>query len=73
MSQESLGEVSSRTYVSTLERGLKSPTLRKIDALAAALQVHPLTLIAMCYSSDFPSGLDALLKHVEQEVKGLSN
>ncbi|HDS1816153.1 helix-turn-helix transcriptional regulator [Pseudomonas fulva] len=43
--QEDLGEVSSRTYVSTLERGLKSPTLEKLVELAVRMDVHPLSLL----------------------------
>jgi transcriptional regulator with XRE-family HTH domain len=50
VSQEDLGELSSRTYVSTLERGLKSPTLQKIEQLAQMLEVHPLTLLVLSYS-----------------------
>ncbi|WP_406807514.1 helix-turn-helix domain-containing protein [Burkholderia pseudomallei] len=34
VSQEDFGIVSSRTYVSTVERGLKSPTLGKIGFIA---------------------------------------
>lgn len=46
MPQEALDNVSSRTYISSLERGLKSPTLDKIDQIAKELNVHPLTLLA---------------------------
>ena len=47
--QESFDQVSSRTYISSLERGLKQPTVAKIDELAAVLGVHPLTLMALSY------------------------
>jgi transcriptional regulator with XRE-family HTH domain len=50
ISQEAFALTSSRTYVSTLERGLKSPTLNKIDELAEVLGVHPLTLLMAAYS-----------------------
>ncbi|MFL9855631.1 helix-turn-helix transcriptional regulator [Paraburkholderia madseniana] len=49
VTQEDFGLVSSRTYVSTVERGLKSPTLRKIEQLAEVLGVHPLTLLTVAY------------------------
>lgn len=52
LSQEAFGLHSSRTYISTLERGLKSPTLSKIGDIAAVLQIHPLTLLAMTYAED---------------------
>lgn len=50
LTQEDFGELSSRTYVSTLERGLKSPTLSKIDELSQVLGVHPLTLLTLAYT-----------------------
>lgn len=48
--QEDFDVVSSRTYVSSLERGLKSITLEKLEELAAVLEVHPLILIAKTYA-----------------------
>lgn len=49
LSQEAFGLVSSRTYVSTLERKIQSPTLNKVDALAEVMGVHPLTLLTRSY------------------------
>ncbi|MCK5921298.1 MAG: helix-turn-helix transcriptional regulator, partial [Methylococcales bacterium] len=49
LSQEDFSDISSRTYLSTLERGLKSPTLEKVDELASVLEVHPLTLLVGGY------------------------
>jgi len=48
LSQEELADQCSihRTYVSQLERGLKSPTLRLIWQVCASLQVSPSALIA---------------------------
>ncbi|NMZ71231.1 Transcriptional regulator, contains XRE-family HTH domain [Pseudomonas peli] len=62
ISQEAFSEISSRTYISTLERGLKSPTLEKIEALASVLELHPLTLLASYYMIKDPgsSVLDIL-------------
>ena len=37
LSQEAFADVSSRTYLSTLERGMKSPTLNKIAAICQVL------------------------------------
>ncbi|CAE6756084.1 helix-turn-helix domain-containing protein [Paraburkholderia aspalathi] len=53
VTQEDFGLVSSRTYISTVERGLKSPTLGKIEQLAEVLGVHPLTLLAVAYMDRF--------------------
>ena len=45
LSQEAFSDVSSRTYLSSLERGLKSPTLNKLGELCEVLEVHPLTCL----------------------------
>lgn len=50
LTQEDFGLVSSRTYLSTLERGLKSPTLDKLDEIAKVMAVHPASLILLTYS-----------------------
>lgn len=52
LSQEDFSLASSRTYVSSLERGLKTPTLNKVDDLAEVLDIHPLTLLTLSYVSD---------------------
>jgi transcriptional regulator with XRE-family HTH domain len=49
LTQEDFTHYSGRTYVGELERGIKQPTLQKIDDLAVPLEVHPLTLIALAY------------------------
>ena len=36
-----------RTYVSQLERGLKSPSLRTLESLAGALDIHLSELMAL--------------------------
>lgn len=72
LSQEDFGLVSSRTYVSSLERGLKSPTLNKVDDLAATLGIHPLTLLAMSYlGKSTPAAVSGLLDEVLGEVQSL--
>lgn len=69
LSQEDFSEISSRTYLSSLERGLKSPTLAKIEELANVLDVHPLTLLAECYRlRDDQADVDALLERVRAEI-----
>ena len=74
MAQEEFDVVSSRTYISSLERGLKQPTLTKVDDLAETLKVHPLTLLALSYSKK-PGGSDlvTLLATVAEEVQQLAN
>ncbi|MGJ7538389.1 MULTISPECIES: helix-turn-helix domain-containing protein [unclassified Variovorax] len=51
ISQEAFDTVSSRTYVSIIERGVNAPTLTKIDALVRVLGLHPLTVLTLAYAS----------------------
>jgi transcriptional regulator with XRE-family HTH domain len=67
LSQEAFSDVSSRTYLSSLERGLKSPTLNKVAELCEVLDVHPLTVLTLAYAPDTKS-LDKLIARVRQEV-----
>ena len=53
LTQEDFSVVSSRTYLSSLERGIKAPTITKIEEIATVIGVHPLSLIAYGY---LPSG-----------------
>lgn len=72
LTQEDFGELSSRTYVSTLERGLKSPTLSKIDELAEVLGVQPLTLLTLAYAGDRSCEATSLLiSNVARELDAL--
>ena len=72
LTQEDFSTVSSRTYLSTLERGLKSPTLDKIEALCDTMDVHPLSLLVLTYlNTQKNKRLDSLLKKIEKEVSAL--
>jgi transcriptional regulator with XRE-family HTH domain len=69
--QEEFAAISGRTYISALERGLKQPTLTKVDALARLMRVHPLTLLALSYVSrhslvEVKRALDQVLREVEE-------
>lgn len=68
LSQEAFSGVSSRTYLSSLERGVKNPTLYKINELCQVMQVHPLTLLALAYADGEVTELDKVLEQVRQEV-----
>ena len=72
--QEAFDLVSSRTYISALERGLKSPTLPKVDTLAAVLGVHPLTLFALTFVDPAvasPEEIRQLLQRAQTEAAAL--
>ncbi len=69
LSQEAFSTVSSRTYISTLERGLKNPTLDKVNEIASALSVHPLTILTSYYLTlDDTLSIDDLMARVRSEL-----
>lgn len=57
--------------MSSLERGLKNPTLSKVEELCEVMQVHPLTLLALTYGHD-AKGADKLLARVQSELGSLT-
>ncbi len=69
--QEAFDQVSSRTYVSALERGVKQPTLGKIVQLASVLGVSPLVLIAVSLSPKSTTRAKALLTAALEELSAL--
>ncbi len=73
LSQEAFSDVSSRTYMSSLERELKSPTLNKLAELCEVMQIHPLTLLTLAYAGDSTSKIDPLLVQVQQELESILN
>ena len=73
LSQEAFSDVSSRTYMSTLERDLKSPTLHKLTELCEVMDVHPLTLMTLAFAGDSTRKADELLAQVRQELEAVLN
>lgn len=71
LSQEAFSDVSSRTYMSTLERGLKNPTWAKLVELCEVMQVHPLTLCTLAYAQDSRE-VDALQARVRMELRDIA-
>jgi transcriptional regulator with XRE-family HTH domain len=70
LSQEAFSDVSSRTYMSSLERGLKSPTLSKVAELCEVMDVHPLTLLTLAYGGD-SKGVGAVIERVQRELAAI--
>jgi len=68
LSQEAFSDMSSRTYLSSLERGLKSPTLKKLEELCAVMEVHPLTLLTLSYANQERCKVEILLRQVHDEI-----
>ena len=74
VSQGAFDLASSRVYLSAVERGLKQPTLPKLDQFADVIGIHPLTLLAFCYLDSLNmAGLLELLEQVRLEAVALNN
>lgn len=61
LTQEDFVGVSGRSYLSEIERGLKSPTLEKLDQLAGRIGIHPLELLLACYVKQSDASREELL------------
>ena len=72
LTQKDLAEVSSRTYVSKLERAQSSPTLEMIHTLSVPLNLSPLTLVAMTIATDSGQSIRSLINLIEHEVNELT-
>jgi len=72
--QEQFDQISSRTYISALERGVKVPTIGKVEQLSEVLRVHPLTLMAASYldARVLPTDVARLLTVVADELAELA-
>jgi len=71
ISQDGLN-ISSRTYLSALERGKQTPTLDKLDEIARAIGVHPLSVLYYAYAVDLTQQeLHELGRVVRSEIAGL--
>ena len=73
LSQEAFSDVSSRTYLSLLERDLKSPTMHKLTELCEVMDVHPLTLLTLAYAGDSTRKVEELLTLVREELQEVAN
>ena len=71
LSQEAFSDISSRTYMSSLERDLKSPTLNKLGELCDVMEVHPLTLLTLAYAGKKPKQAEQLLAQVRLELEAV--
>ena len=71
LSQEEFSDVSSRTYMSSLERGLKSPTIDKIEKISQVLEVHPVSVMVATYLTTDPDmTMDALFERIKSDLDG---
>lgn len=73
LSQEAFSNVSSRTYLSELERGLKNPTLDKIQELAMTMGIHPLTLLTECFSLKDDLDIEEIFERITKELADMED
>lgn len=71
--QEDFSDVSSRTYVSGIERGMKSPTVEKLEQLASVIEVRAATLIVLATSIAEGITTRELLECIQGEIENLSD
>jgi transcriptional regulator with XRE-family HTH domain len=71
LTQEDFSIVSSRTYLSSLERGMKSPTISKLEELASVIGIHPLSLLALAYRPSSEQERIELCKLVTTELRSI--
>lgn len=71
LSQEAFSGVSSRTYLSSLERGIKNPTLLKLSELCGVMRIHPLTLLTLAYADGEMEDVERILEQTREELEDL--
>ncbi|HGM8359614.1 helix-turn-helix domain-containing protein [Pseudomonas aeruginosa] len=73
LTQEDFSIVSSRTFVSMLERGATAPTIEKIEGLCSVLGIHPTTLLTITYliKEDALNSREMCMKRLAAELDEL--
>jgi transcriptional regulator with XRE-family HTH domain len=68
-----MGSMATAQHLRMLERNANAPSLTMVDNLAAALQVHPLTLLALsyCLEEEDNSRFEEMMGQVFNEVDSL--
>ena len=70
LTQEDFDEVSGRTYISTIERQVHSPSLDKIEALANEMKIKPITLLMLANHYAHPrQTIENQIKMLEKDMK----
>jgi transcriptional regulator with XRE-family HTH domain len=69
LTQEDFVGVSGRSYMSEIERGVKSPTLEKLDQLAIRIGIHPLELLISCYAKQASASPKDMLALLEERLQ----
>ncbi|QHD09783.1 helix-turn-helix domain-containing protein [Pseudomonas sp. R76] len=70
IAQEQVG--ASQSFISTIERGIRSPTIEKMQELAERLGVNPATLIVLM-QIELDGEEEEILENVQNEIRALKN
>jgi hypothetical protein len=57
--------------MSSLERGLKAPTITKVEEIAAVIGVHPLSLLALAYLPSTAAERDKLCVKIRSDLESV--
>lgn len=72
LTQEDFSCISSRTYLSTLERGQKSPTLDKLHAISETIGIHLASLMTLtCLYFEDEGDLDKLFSRIRLDLESV--
>lgn len=70
LTQEDFSSVSSRTYLSTLERAQKSPTFDKIHMLSQTIGIHFLSILTLaCLYFEHINDIGILFSRIKNEIE----
>ena len=70
ISQEDFSAVIDRTFVSMLERGLKTPTIQTVEKVSSILGIHPIELLSLTFAIREDQNLEL---HKIKYIKNTSN
>jgi len=74
LTQEDFSTVSSQTYLSTLERGLKSPTVDMLEVLAERMGVHIVSILTLAYMyENSDSTVESIQDVVEKDISQIKS
>ncbi|MEZ0208678.1 MAG: helix-turn-helix domain-containing protein [Candidatus Paceibacterota bacterium] len=66
--------VSGRNYIGAIERGVKSPTIEKMNELGEFLDIHPITISYLAYlNANENESFDSISKRVKSELIKIQN
>jgi transcriptional regulator with XRE-family HTH domain len=72
VTQYDLSDVTARSYLSYVERGIKNPTVEKLEELASAMRVHPITVLTIAYLPQLrEQDLEILQSRVNKEARAI--